>query len=75
MSTKTCFHGVYPILYSFFDEQGELDREAMRRQVEGGIAGLAHGIAVMGKLDVNERRLIFLEFLFLRDSLYFAPSF
>ena len=64
MSTKTNFHGVYPILYSFFDEQGQLDREAMRRQVEGCIAGGAHGIAVMGlatevgKLDVNERRRV-----------------
>ena len=62
MNTK--FHGVYPILYSFFDEQGQLDREAMRRQVEGCIAGGAHGIAVMGlatevgKLDVNERRQV-----------------
>ncbi|MCA9966516.1 MAG: dihydrodipicolinate synthase family protein [Anaerolineales bacterium] len=64
MSAKTNFHGVYPILYSFFDEQGQLDREAMRRQVEGCIAGGAHGIAVMGlatevgKLDVNERRRV-----------------
>ena len=64
MNTKTNFHGVYPILYSFFDEQGQLDREAMRRQVEGCIAGGAHGIAVMGlatevgKLDVNERRRV-----------------
>ena len=64
MNTNTKFHGVYPILYSFFDEQGQLDREAMRRQVEGCIAGGAHGIAVMGlatevgKLDVNERRRV-----------------
>ena len=64
MSAKTNFHGVYPILYSFFDEQGQLDREAMQRQVEGCIAGGAHGIAVMGlatevgKLDVNERRRV-----------------
>lgn len=64
MSAKTNFHGVYPILYSFFDEQGQLDRKAMRRQVEGCIAGGAHGIAVMGlatevgKLDVNERRRV-----------------
>ena len=64
MSTKTNFHGVYPILYSFFDEQGQLDRKAMQRQVEGCIAGGAHGIAVMGlatevgKLDVNERRRV-----------------
>jgi len=64
MSGHTGFHGVYPILYSFFDEDGQLDREAMRRQVEGCIAGGAHGIAVMGlatevgKLDVNERRQV-----------------
>ena len=64
MSAKTNFHGVYPILYSFFDEQGQLDREAMRRQVEGCIVNGAHGIAVMGlatevgKLDVNERRRV-----------------
>ncbi|MCA9994581.1 MAG: dihydrodipicolinate synthase family protein [Anaerolineales bacterium] len=64
MNRNTNFHGVYPILYSFFDEQGQLDREAMRRQVEGCIAGGAHGIAVMGlatevgKLDVNERRRV-----------------
>ncbi|MEM7534785.1 MAG: dihydrodipicolinate synthase family protein [Chloroflexota bacterium] len=64
MSRNTKFHGVYPILYSLFDDQGRLDREAMRIQVEGCIAGGAHGIAVMGlatevgKLDVNERRQV-----------------
>ena len=64
MNTNTNFHGVYPILYSFFDDEGQLDREAMRRQVEGCITGGAHGIAVMGlatevgKLDVNERRRV-----------------
>ncbi len=64
MSANTDFHGVYPILYSFYDHQGQLDREAMRRQVNGAIAAGAHGIAVMGlatevgKLDVNERRKV-----------------
>ena len=64
MVGHTGFHGVYPILYSFFDAEGRLDREAMRRQVNGAIAGGAHGIAVMGlatevgKLDVNERRQV-----------------
>ncbi|MBT3370280.1 MAG: dihydrodipicolinate synthase family protein [Rhodospirillaceae bacterium] len=64
MSGHTGFHGVYPILYSFYDAEGRLDREAMRRQVDGCIAGGAHGIAVMGlatevgKLDVNERRQV-----------------
>ncbi len=60
--SKTGFKGVYPILYAFFDADGRLDRAAMRRQVEGCIAGGAHGIAVMGlatevgKLDLGERR-------------------
>lgn len=64
MSGHTPFHGVYPILYSFFDAEGRLDRAAMRRQVEGCVAAGAHGIAVMGlatevgKLDVNERRML-----------------
>ncbi|MDC3348436.1 dihydrodipicolinate synthase family protein, partial [Paracoccaceae bacterium] len=64
MSANTDFYGVYPILYSFYDHQGQLDREAMRRQVNGAIAAGAHGIAVMGlatevgKLDVNERRKV-----------------
>lgn len=64
MSRNSGFHGVYPILYSFYDDQGRLDRFAMRRQVNGAIAAGAHGIAVMGlatevsKLDVNERRTV-----------------
>lgn len=64
MNRNTDFHGVYPILYSFFDEQGQLDRNAMKRQVEGCIAAGAHGITIMGlatevgKLDVNERRKV-----------------
>lgn len=64
MNRNTDFHGVYPILYSFFDEQGQLDRNAMRRQVEGCIAAGAHGITIMGlatevgKLDVFERRKV-----------------
>lgn len=40
--------GIYPILYAFFKENGELDREAMRRQVEACIDAGAHGIAVLG---------------------------
>jgi len=64
MTGQTGFHGVYPILYSFYEANGQLDRTAMGRQVEGCIAGGAHGIAVMGlatevgKLDVNERRQV-----------------
>ncbi|WP_281985372.1 dihydrodipicolinate synthase family protein [Thalassorhabdomicrobium marinisediminis] len=64
MNARTGYRGIFPILYSFFDDTGELDRDAMRRQVEGCIRGGAHGIAVMGlatevgKLDVNERRRV-----------------
>lgn len=42
------FRGVYPMLYAFFDRAGELDREAMRRQVEFAVENGAHGIAVLG---------------------------
>jgi 4-hydroxy-tetrahydrodipicolinate synthase len=58
----TPFHGIYPILYAFFDEAGRLDRGAMRRQVEGCLAHGAHGIAClglateMGKLTEGEKR-------------------
>ena len=58
------FSGVYPMLYSFFDADGNLDRTAMRLQVEASIAAGADGIAILGiggemyKLDVNEKRRI-----------------
>jgi Dihydrodipicolinate synthetase family len=54
--------GIWPILYAFFDASGRVDRSAMRRQIDGCVAGGAHGVAVMGhatevgKLDVRERR-------------------
>jgi 4-hydroxy-tetrahydrodipicolinate synthase len=60
--TKPDFRGVYPMLYAFFGADGRLDRAAMRRQVEGCIAGGVHGIAVGGlasecnKLATAERR-------------------
>lgn len=41
-------HGIYPILYAYFDDAGELDRQAMRQQVEACIAAGAQGIAVLG---------------------------
>jgi len=44
----TSFAGIYPILYAFFRDDGRLDREAMRRQVEACIRGGAHGIAALG---------------------------
>ena len=64
--TKTVKHfaGIYPILYTFYDERGGIDAAAMRLQIERCIAAGAHGIAVLGlvtevhKLDVDERRSI-----------------
>jgi 2-keto-3-deoxy-L-arabinonate dehydratase len=58
------FRGVYPMLYAFFDANGRLDREAMRRQVEHCVASGVHGIAALGlgtevsKLEAEERRLV-----------------
>jgi 2-keto-3-deoxy-L-arabinonate dehydratase len=55
------FHGIYPMLYTFFDAAGALDRGAMRRQVHACIEAGAHGIAILGivgefnKMDVRER--------------------
>jgi len=56
--------GIYPMLYAFFDEQGGLDRAAMRRQVDGCIDAGCHGIAIGGlatetnKLTTLERRTL-----------------
>jgi len=58
------FRGIYPILYTYFDGQERLDRDAMRLQVEACIRGGAHGIAILGfvgeyyKLTLAERRTI-----------------
>ena len=60
--TKPDFHGIYPMLYAFFGQDGRLDRAAMRRQVEGCLAAGVHGLAVGGlasecnKLATAERR-------------------
>jgi 2-keto-3-deoxy-L-arabinonate dehydratase len=54
--------GIWPILFAFFDANGRLDREAMRRQVDACVAWGAPGVAVLGlatevgKLSVEERR-------------------
>jgi len=56
------FHGIYPMLYAYFDAAGALDRAATRRQVEACIAAGAHGLAVGGlasecnKLGTAEKR-------------------
>ncbi len=48
MAIQHRFHGVYPVLYAFYDRDGHLDRGAMRRQVEHCIASGAHGLMVPG---------------------------
>lgn len=64
MAEQTRFSGIYPILYAFFDQSGDLDRGAMTAQVEACIAAGAHGITVLGivtevsTFDVNERRAL-----------------
>lgn len=57
----TDFHGIYPMLYTFYTKDGALDRAAFFRQVDACIAGGVHGIALLGivgeynKLDVGEK--------------------
>lgn len=49
------FHGVYPVLYAFFDASGALDEDAMSRQVEHCIDAGCHGICVLGLVtEVNK---------------------
>lgn len=58
------FHGIYPMIYTFFDADGRPDRRAMKRQLDACVAGGVHGIAILGivtefnKLDVHERRQV-----------------
>lgn len=60
----TDFHGIYPMLYTFYDERGALERRGFEQQVEACIAGGCHGIALLGivgeynKLDVREKMQI-----------------
>jgi len=63
-ANQTAFAGIYPMQYALFGRDGRLDRQAMRRQVEGCVRGGAHGIAVLGlgtevsKLSADERRML-----------------
>ncbi|RUY36565.1 dihydrodipicolinate synthase family protein, partial [Mesorhizobium sp. M7A.F.Ca.US.001.04.1.1] len=58
------FHGIHAILYALFDANEQLDRAAMRRQVEICLATGVHGMAALGlatevaKLTEAERRTI-----------------
>lgn len=57
-------HGIYPILYAFFGENGHLHRGAMRDQLEACLRAGAHGIAILGlitevsALSEEERRTL-----------------
>ncbi len=63
MDTARC-HGIYPILYAFFDRDGAPLREPIVAQVEAAVRHGAHGVAVLGlatetnKLAERERRQI-----------------
>ncbi|MFK4448003.1 dihydrodipicolinate synthase/N-acetylneuraminate lyase [Caballeronia udeis] len=39
--------GIWPVLYAYFDEHNQLDRDAMRVQVERTIAAGAPGIVTL----------------------------
>jgi 4-hydroxy-tetrahydrodipicolinate synthase len=58
------FHGVYPILYAFFDQDGRPQRAPIAAQVEAAVRHGAHGVAILGiatetnKLNIRERRRI-----------------
>ena len=64
MTTHSGFSGVYPMVYCFFDDDGAIDQQAMRRQVDGLVDWGAQGIAVLGlasevhKLAARERRIV-----------------
>ncbi len=54
-------HGIWPILYAYFNAAGELDRESMRLQIQVALRAGAPGIAILGlatevnKLSVEEK--------------------
>src|ERR1700704_1748221 len=62
MNDNDMAHGIYPMLYAFFNTQGGMDKHATRRQVQAFVDNGAHGMAVLGlgtevnKLSDTERR-------------------
>jgi 2-keto-3-deoxy-L-arabinonate dehydratase len=61
MKSRSGFSGIYPVVYALFDDEGELSRDAMRKQVDAMVRHGVHGIAVLGlasevnKLAAHER--------------------
>lgn len=64
MKSRSGFSGVYPMVFALFDAEGNLAREAMRRQIKALLASKVHGIAILGmatevnKLSTAERRML-----------------
>jgi len=60
----TQLHGIHAIVYALFDRAEQLDRHAMRRQVQASLACGVHGMAALGlatevaKLSEAERRTV-----------------
>ncbi len=58
------FTGVHAVLYALFDSQEQLDRAAMRKQVQLAVAAGCKGVTVLGlatevfKLAASERRML-----------------
>jgi 4-hydroxy-tetrahydrodipicolinate synthase len=51
-------HGIWPIVYAYFDAAGQLDRASMRLQVQVALRAGAPGIAVLGlATEVNKLSL------------------
>ena len=48
MSSRSGFHGVYPMIYAFFDQAGELLRGPVIASVEAMTRHGVHGLAVLG---------------------------
>lgn len=57
-------HGIWPILYAYFNAAGNLDRDAMQLQVQVALRAGAPGIAILGlatevnKLSVDEKHAV-----------------
>ena len=53
--------GIYPMLYAFYDQRGQLRMDAFRKQIDAALAADATGIAILGlgtevsRLSMQER--------------------
>ena len=56
MNDDSLPHGIYPMLYAFFNARGGLDSAGTLRLVQAFVAHGAHGMAVLG-LDTEVNRL------------------